>query len=122
MLYVYRSQHSVSPIVERGTSGIWTYTKYADGTAECHGTAKHSLTRTGTFWLPEISLPFTLVKPVNSCDDFTVIVSGGAYFAPMLYPYYPIDKASISTVGCAVANVKEKGDITVGYFVRGRWK
>ena len=113
---------SVSQIVERGTSGIWTYTKYADGTAECHGTAKYSLAQTGTFWLPEISLPFTLVKPVNSCDDFTVIVSGGAYFAPALYPYYPTDKASISTVGCAVADAKERGDITVGYFVRGRWK
>ena len=113
---------SVSQIVERGTSGIWTYTKYADGTAECHGTAKHSLTRTGTFWLPEISLPFTLVKPVNSYDDFTVIVSGGTYFAPALYPYYPTDKASISTVGCAVADAKERGDIPVGYFVRGRWK
>lgn len=120
--YPQTHRHSVSQIVERGTSGIWTYTKYADGTAECHGTAKHSLTRTGTFWLPEISLPFTLVKPVNSYDDFTVIVSGGAYFASALYPYYPTDKASISAVGCAVADVKERGDITVGYFVRGRWK
>ncbi len=113
---------SVSQIVERGKSGIWTYTKYADGTAECYGTAKHSLTQKGTFWLPEINLPFTLVKPVNSYDDFTVIVSGGTYFAPMLYPYYPTDKSSISTVGCAVADVRETGDITVGYFVRGRWK
>ena len=114
--------YSVSQIVERGKSGIWTYTKYADGTAECYGTAKHSLTQKGTFWLPEISLPFTMVKPVNSYDDFTVIVSGGTYFAPMLYPYYPKDKASISTVGCAVADVRETGDIHVGYFVRGRWK
>lgn len=119
---IFQSKHSVSRIVERGTSGIWTYTKYADGTAECHGTALHSLTRTGTFWLPEISLPFTLVKPVNSCEDFTVLVSGGTYFAPMLYPYYPTDKTSINTVGCAVADVREKGDITVGYFVRGRWR
>lgn len=113
---------SVSQIVERGKSGIWTYTKYADGTAECYGTAKHSLTQKGTFWLPEISLPFTMVKPVKSCDDFTVIVSGGTYFAPMLYPFYPKDKSSISTVGCAVTDVRETGDIHVGYFVRGRWK
>ena len=67
-------------------------------------------------------MPFTFVKPVNSYDDFTVIVSGGTYFAPMLYPYYPTDKSSISTVGCAVADVRETGDIPVGYFVRGRWK
>lgn len=67
-------------------------------------------------------MPFTLVKPVNSYDDFTVIVSGGAYFAPMLYPFYQVEKASVSTVGCAIADVKEKGYIPVGYFVRGRWK
>lgn len=67
-------------------------------------------------------MPFTLLKPVNSCEDFTVLVSGGAYFASMLYPYYPTDKTSISAVGCAVADVREKGDITVGYFVRGRWR
>lgn len=113
---------SVSKIVERGKSGIWTYTKYADGTAECYGTKNHRINRTGTFWLPEINLPFTMVKPVNSYDDFTVIVSGGTYSAPMLYPYYPIDKSSINTVGCAVADAKETGDIPVGYFVRGRWK
>ena len=67
-------------------------------------------------------MPFTMVKPVNSYDDFTVIVSGGAYFAPTLYPYYPTDKASINTVACAVADVKEREDIPVSYFVRGSWK
>lgn len=113
---------SVSQIVERGKRGIWTYTKYADGTAECYGTTKHSITKKGTFWLPDISLPFKLVKPVGSYDDFTVIVSGGTYFAPGLYPDYPKDKASISAVGCAVVNATGTGDVPVSYFVRGRWK
>ena len=113
---------SVSQIVERGKSGIWTYTKYADGTAECHGATEYTLTKTGTYWLPDVNLPFMMVKPAGSCDDFIVIVSGGAYFAPSLYPDYPKDKASISTIGCAVANVTRTGDIPVSYFVRGRWK
>lgn len=113
---------SVSQIVERGTKGIWTYVKYADGTAECYGTAQNNLTKNGTYWLPEISLPFTMVKPANSCNDFTVIVSGGGYFAPILYPDYPIAEASVSTVQCAVANVTDNGNIFIGYFVRGRWK
>lgn len=98
------------------------YTKYADGSAECYGTTQYSVTKTGTYWLPEIRLPFTLVKPVNSCKNLIVMVSGGAYFAPSLYPYYPTDKASINTVGCAVAGATAKGDITASYFVRGRWK
>lgn len=113
---------SVSQIVERGKSGIWTYTKYADGTAECYGTTKHSLTRTGNFWLPEINLPFTMVKPANSYNDFTVIISGGANFSSRLYPDYPVDKASVNAVKCAVENATDRGDIPVNYIVRGRWK
>lgn len=113
---------SVSQIVERGTSGIWTYTKYADGTAECYGTVKYNITKTGNFWLPEINLPFTLIKPANSYNDFTIIISGGAYFASALYPDYPINKASVNIVKCAVANATDRGDIPVNYFVRGRWK
>lgn len=113
---------SVPRIIERGKKGIWTYAKYADGTAECHGSTEHTITKTGTFWLPDVNLPFTMVKPNGSCDDFTVIVSGGTYFAPGLYPDYPKDKASISAVGCAVVNATGTGDVPVSYFVRGRWK
>lgn len=114
--------NSVPRIVERGKSGIWTYTKYADGTAECCGAASCNITKKGTYWLPDVSLPFTMVKPANSFDDFTVIVSGGGYFAPVLYPDYPKEKASVSTLTCAVANVTDTGYIPVCYFVRGRWK
>ena len=63
-----------------------------------------------------------MVKPSNSYNDFTVILTGGTYFAPMLYPYYPIEQTSVTEVGCAVANATEKGDIPVCYFVRGRWR
>lgn len=113
---------SVSQIVERGKSGIWTYVKYADGTAECYGATKQSITKTGTSWLSDVDLPFAMVKPANSYNDFTVIVSGGSYTAPSLYTDYPYAKASVSAVGCAVANATQTGDIPVSYFVRGRWK
>ena len=63
-----------------------------------------------------------MVKPANSYDGFTVFVSGGSYIAPALYPDYPYAKASVSAVGCAVANATGTGDIPVSYFVRGRWK
>ena len=113
---------SVSQIVERGKSGIWTYVKYADGTAECYGATKHSISKAGTYWLPDVKLPFTMIKPANSYDGFTVFVSGGSYIAPALYPDYPYAKASVSAVGCAAANATSAGSIPVSYFVRGRWK
>ena len=113
---------SVSQIVAKGTKGIWTYTKYADGTAECYGTTKHSFTKTGSFWLPEVTLPFSFVKPANAYKDFIIVVSGGEYFVPTLYPYYPLKEASVSTVGCAVADVTKSGSVVVNYLVRGRWK
>ena len=115
-------QDSVSQIVDKGTKGIWTYTKYADGTAECYGTTKHSFTKTGAFWLPEVTLPFAFVKPANTYKDFTIVVAGGEYFVPTLYPYYPLKEASVSTVGCAVAGVTKSGSIVVNYLVHGRWK
>ena len=116
------SRDSVSQIVAKGTNGIWTYTKYADGSAECYGTTKHSLTKTGTFWLPEVKLPFSFVKPANTYKNFTIVVAGGEYFAHAIYPHYPLEEASVSTVSCAVADVMESGSIAVNYIVRGRWK
>ena len=113
---------SVSQIVEKGATDIWTYTKYADGSAECYGTTNHSLTKTGAFWLPEVTLPFPFIKPANTNKNFTIVVAGGDYFVTTLYSYYPFKEASVSTVLCAVAGVTEKGNITVNYIVRGRWK
>lgn len=113
---------SVSQIIDKGTKGIWTYTKYADGSAECYGTMKHSFTNTGTFWLPDIALPFVFVKPADAYKDFTIAVSGGEYYAPKLYPNYPVKEASVSTVSCAVAGATQSGAVVVNYIVRGRWK
>lgn len=109
-------------VVEQGVKGIWTYVKWASGRAECYGTAQHSITKTGTFWLPEVTLPFKLVKPAKSRSKFAIVVSGGEYYVPTLYPYYPLEESSISTVGCAASGVTAKGAVTVNYFVRGYWK
>ena len=114
--------NSVPKIVQMGKSGIWRYIKYADGTAECSGTKEYTLTKTGTFWLPDVNLPFTMVKPANSYDDFTITATSTNYIAPTVYADYPKAKASISSVSVAVNNAVEKGVVAVCYFVRGRWK
>lgn len=116
------SQVKKDYVAEQGVKGIWTYVKWASGRAECYGTAQHSITKTGTFWLPEVTLPFKLVKPAKSRSKFVIAVSGGEYYVPTLYPYYPLDESSISTVGCAASGVTEKGAVTVNYLVLGYWK
>lgn len=35
-------------VVEQGTSGIWTYRKWSDGTAECWGTYSDTISHNGT--------------------------------------------------------------------------
>lgn len=114
--------NSVPKIVEMGKSGIWRYIKYADGTAECSGTKEHAITKTGTYWLPGVDLPFTMFKHANSYDDFTVTVTSSSYIAPTLYTDYPKDETSIRIVDCAVSNAVETGTVAVCYFVHGRWK
>lgn len=116
------SQVKKDYVVEQGVKGIWTYVKWASGRAECYGTAQHSITKTGTFWLPEVTLPFKLVKPAKSRSKFAIAVSGGEYYVPTLYPYYPLEESSISTVGCAASGVTAKGEVAVNYLVRGWWK
>lgn len=109
-------------VVEQGVNGIWTYVKWASGRAECYGTKQHSITKTGTYWLPEIALPFKMVKPANSRSKFAIAVSGGEYYVPTVYPYYPLGESSVSTVGCAASGVTKTGTITVNYLVHGWWK
>lgn len=83
---------------------------------------KTAITKTGNYWLPEVSLPFTFKKPANSYDRFSVFVSSSDYFASVLYAEFPIAKSVVNTVCCAVDNAKDKGTTTINYLVRGYWK
>jgi len=62
-------------IVEQGTSGIWTYRKWSDGTAECWGqtsVASHAYAANGGYFSVEEALPnglFATTPPI-------VVVSG----------------------------------------------
>lgn len=116
------SQLKKDYVIEQGVKSNWQYVKWASGRAECYCTAQHSITKTGTLWLPEVTLPFKLVKPAKSRSKFAIAVSGGEYYVPTLYPYYPFEESSVSTVGCAASGVTKTGTITVNYIVRGYWK
>ena len=109
-------------VVEQGVKGDWQYVKWASGRAECSRSIEVSLTKTGTYWLPEVSLPFEFKKTANSRLRFSIFVSGGDYIAPVLYPKYPLSESTVSKVACAAAYVTETGTTTVNYLVRGWWK
>ena len=115
---------SVSPlkkdyVVEQGTKSGWQYVKWASGRAECSRAVGTNITKTGTFWLPSITLPFAFKKTANSRDRFSAFVLTCDYFAPALYPNYPITESTVTNIECGATNVTEKGTTTINYLVRG---
>lgn len=50
-------------VVEYGTSGIWTYKKWASGDAECWGTKTASFTQTNAFG-------YSYLSPLQSAIDY----------------------------------------------------
>lgn len=109
-------------VVEQGVKSGWQYVKWASGRAECSCAMETSITKTGTFWLPTVSLPFAFKKTANSRDRFTVLVSACDYFAPVFYLSYPITESTVTAVKCGATYVTEKGTTTINYLVRGYWK
>lgn len=109
-------------VIDQGVKDDWQYVKWASGRAECSRSMEVSLTKTGTYWLPEVSLPFAFKKTANSRSRFSIFVSGGDYIAPVLYPRYPVSESTVTKVYCAVTYVTDTGTTTVNYLVRGWWK
>lgn len=109
-------------VVEQGVKGGWQYVKWASGRAECSRTVETDITKTGTFWLPSITLPFAFKKTANSRDGFSAFVSACDYFAPVFYLNYPITESTVTNIKCGATYVTEKGTTTINYLVRGRWK
>ena len=109
-------------VVEQGVKSGWQYVKWASGRAECSRAVETSITKTGNFWLPTVSLPFAFKKTANSRDRFTALVSACDYFAPVFYLSYPITESTVTAVKCGATYVTEKGTTTINYLVRGYWK
>lgn len=109
-------------MVEQGVKSGWQYVKWASGRAECSRAVGTVITKTGTFWLPSITLPFAFKKTANSRDRFSAFVLACDYFAPALYLNYPITESTVTNIECGATNVTEKGTTTINYLVRGYWK
>lgn len=108
-------------IVESGTSGIWTYKKYSDGTCECWGNWNGPLTsygydaKYGYFYYTQLDLPFTFAK--EPTYTYTARVGDGGAIPAFI-------NASTTKVVPYAASPTYGGTQTC-YFdiiVKGRWK
>lgn len=120
------------PIIEEyGTSGIWTYRKWSDGTAECWGNYeyKFGINEPHTKWgenyyitepTPEITYPFTFIDtPVVQAAMFT----SAGYGTYWLVPRYKSTLTKTPTYFATRSTENaQSGDFIISYVVYGKWK
>lgn len=113
---------SVDYIVEEGTSGIWTYRKWASGKAECWGATTiraTSNTASGQVNFSEgiqVNLPFTM-----SDWDYVISAICGSYM--MYMANYSRNRAYFTIRLCRISSAIPTGtDIDVLFSIKGRWK
>ena len=114
-------------IVEEGTSGIWTYRKWASGIAECWATPSRSDitwadygTPTGGYHLYysaswNIAFPFELLNPCS-------IVANVRYCGGNIGWCANANYSSSSQMSLTVVRNGNTGNVIVNIFVIGRWK
>lgn len=129
---ILRSNGQAIPvIVDSGISGIWTYRKWSDGTAECWGNYKYSFgagephTKWGSVYYiteptPEITYPFAFVDTPNVQAAMFTNTGYGTYW---LTPRYKSSLTKTPTYFAtrATENI-QSGDFIISYNVKGRWK
>lgn len=117
-------QYPVDRIVEQGTTGIWTWRKWASGIAECWGTysadgidaSKNNYM--GFYYADGIrlDLPFTFSgRP-------TATVSGGGYSTMTIARTGSTTATQVGIWVVAMVSTATSVDVTVDIMVKGRWK
>lgn len=108
-------------VIEHGTSGIWTYRKWASGIAECWGTTTFTGT-TNQSWgsnikyttVPSVNYPFTFVAITGKT---TIFDSGGAWSTGC---YDQTNSATGDFYVCRPDSNSVSG--RVYYNIKGLWK
>ena len=112
-------------VVESGTSGIWTYEKWASGKAECWGNTNVVKVTVNTPWgsiyvydraFDHINYPFEFVG--TPICDISYDSRGGNYW---LFTFAQGDKTKTPAYSIARPNVFEVNAVA-SYYVVGRWK
>ena len=108
-------------IVEQGTSGIWKYRKWSDGTAECWGmtaNASHAMTSPSGngYWVAENhSLPSGVFTSVNNVQANRNTGQGLVFIS-----VYGVSTTNISCYVSCTAQLT--GSFSIYFSVKGRWK
>lgn len=110
----------VDYIVEQGTSGIWTYRKWASGLAECWGQPSKSVASSGTYlganaYSTYFALPSGLFASVDMANANPKL--GSSYAIPAY-----INPNTTSVGVDALSNGSGTKDFSAHIIVRGRWK
>ena len=117
-------------VIEQGTSGIWTYRKWSDGTAECwgRGMVNGTWSAWGNVYYLEspFAFPFTFASapvvqawaPSMSTINLNSVMSVGSYSAR---------DESYQRFGCNLALIRpsagtNNADYAVHIYVIGKWK
>ena len=110
-------------IVEKGTSGIWTYVKYQDGTAECWGSKNYS-GAVNTAWGALYAMtctpptyPITFQKKPIVVKDVTQNTSASCF----LMSWSEGSATSMGTFAIARATTGDV-NVDVNFHVIGKWK
>lgn len=112
-------------IVEQGTSGIWTYRKWASGIAECWGTTDIYTCSTLETWgslyaidniIPPIAFPFEFIE-VPTVTICPIHIDG--YY----WTYSESNKTTTHSPYVSVARPTNiRFNVQVDFQVKGRWK
>lgn len=118
-------------VIEEGTSGIWTYRKWSDGTAECWGIVSktgHNINRAWGGWYVSASgaaNEFYANYPTDLfIDTPTEVVSlGGTHSAtPLLSGTGQSSKTITNRYVCARGTSATNVALRMSFFAVGRWK
>lgn len=110
-------------VVESGTSGIWTYRKWSNGTAECWGiTASTQKSVTSSYgngyYAPQdtIPLPSGLFTSVNHAQT-TLIDAGG------IGTWFDLQSANTTNIQGYIYGIRANTTtFRIGAYVIGKWK
>lgn len=118
-------------VTETGTSGMWTYRKWASGLAECWGASEVTVTSTTTWSNPiqyyatpvQKALPSGLFTSVQTCDAQVGSIAGetASDFWLTSASGYPLTTTYTQGVYLVRVNSASNKQVVIYWHVRGRW-
>jgi len=114
----------VDYVIAQGTSGIWTYRKWASGFAEFFGSAVFAFTTTaGSYTLNSFSFPFNLVS-LTSKSVWATWVSGAklVYAVSGAWDLWSLTETGKVAIMSDANNFIDTQTGEISYDIKGRWK